>query len=174
MRTGRATSPYHKGRLFYLAPLCRGTLSAAPLVQRGEVEGGLSARFPICLKTPSSNPCLYLSRTSYPLRHSVPPPLTIKGGMRTGRATSPYHKGRLFLLSPLVQGNPSRQPPLCKGGKWKGGLSSRFPICLKTPPGTNRMPTRRTGGWASLFQTDKPLPKEKLRFPPLLRRRNRR
>ena len=73
------------GSLLCLPCAKRETISAAPLVQRGEVKGGLSARFSICFIE---------IRFSYPFRHFVPPPLTIRGGMIGGCDTSPYHKGR--------------------------------------------------------------------------------
>ena len=71
------------GSLLCLPCAKRETISAAPLVQRGEVKGGLSARFPICLIE---------IRLSYPFRHFVPPPLTIRGGIG-GCDTSPLSKG---------------------------------------------------------------------------------
>ena len=58
-------------------------------------------------QSPSSDPRLPLlridfsvsirfieSRLSYPLRHFVTPPLTIRGGIKGARTTSPCHKGR--------------------------------------------------------------------------------
>ena len=68
-------------------PLCKARKThkpAPPPCAKGGSKGGNVS--------PSSAP--RQNRPPYPLRRSAPPPLTIRGGMRTGRDTSPFQKGR--------------------------------------------------------------------------------
>ena len=74
-----------------MAPFCKGKPPThspphGSLVQRelsAQLTEGLSVRATIC----------YIeNELSYPLRHFVTPPLTIRGGMISGCTTSLYHK----------------------------------------------------------------------------------
>ena len=50
------------------------------------------------------------NQLSYPLRHFVPPPLTIRGGMEGAFDTYPYYKGR--------RGSASVPPPCLLHGSF--------------------------------------------------------
>ena len=76
-----------------MAPLCKGKLPThtplhGSLVQRelsAQLTEGLSVRATIC----------YIENgLSYPLRHFVTPPLTIRGGMVVGGFVPPVKKGK--------------------------------------------------------------------------------
>ena len=111
----------------------QGNPQTSPLVQSGKnpqtspplVQSGKNPQIsPPCAKggskggivSPSSAP--RQNRPPYPLRRSTPPPLTIRGGMRTGRDTSPFQKGSMggLVLRPALMPHEGDQG-VCGGRK---------------------------------------------------------